>query len=444
MIDIKEINKLAIPAILYNITEPLLGLVDTAVIGQMEGDVTSAQAGIGLAAGIISTLVWGLAQIRTAVSAIISQYLGRNNIETIKSLVPQSIIFSAIVGVLFWIITAYLFIPIADLLFISKSNDVLNSANEYYQIRAIGLPFSLMIAGLFGVFRGYQNTSLAMYAALIGGATNILLDLYFVKILNMGIAGVAWASVIAQAVITIVCIVFMHKKTPFRIIPTKKLNPEFKNMLIIAGNMLLRTLALNAAFIVALRYASKYGEASLAAYSIGIQIWLFSSFFIDGYSTAGNAMAGKYLGENNQVKLKALVIKLLRINVIVAVGLGLVYTLLSRNIGLWFNNDKEVLLIFNSFLWIVILAQPLNSIAFTMDGIFKGMGRAKLLRNTLIIGSFFIFMPTLFLFDYLGWEIISIWMAFVLWMAFRGGTLVFWFFKEHKSLRHNTVAKISE
>jgi putative MATE family efflux protein len=430
LIDIKEINKLALPAILYNITEPLLGLVDTAVIGQMEGDVTTAQAGIGLAAGIISTLVWGLAQIRTAVSAIISQYLGRNNIDAIKSLVPQSIVFSAMVGVLFWIITAYFFIPIADFLFINKSSDVLNSANEYYQIRAIGLPFSLMIAGLFGVFRGYQNTSLAMYAALIGGAVNIVLDLYFVKVLDMGIAGVAWASVIAQLVITIVCILFMHSKTPFRIVPERKLNPEFQNMLGIAGNMLLRTLALNAAFIIALRYASKYGDATLAAYSIGIQIWLFSSFFIDGYSTAGNAMAGKFLGENNHEKLKALVLKLLRINVFVAIGLGLVYALLSRNIGLWFNEDKEVLVVFNSFLWIVILAQPLNSIAFTMDGIFKGMGKAKLLRNTLVVGSFGVFIPILFLTDYLNWGIMSVWTAFVAWMAFRGGTLLIWFFKK--------------
>ena len=293
MLDLKEINKLAIPAILYNITEPLIGLVDTAVIGQMEGDVTSAQAGIGLAAGLISTLVWGLAQIRTAVSALVSQYLGKNKLEQIASLISQSLIFSALVGILFWLVTAYYFIPIADFLFINKSPDILTDADVYYQIRAIGLPFSLLVAGLFGVFRGYQNTRLAMYAAFIGGGVNIILDLIFVKYYHLGIAGVAWASVISQFTMVIMCIYFLIKKTPFTIIPVWKLNPEFKNMLLISGNMLLRTLALNAAFIIALRYASKYGEVTLAAYAIGIQIWLFSSFFIDGYSTAGNAHGWK-------------------------------------------------------------------------------------------------------------------------------------------------------
>ena len=140
MLSLKEINKLAIPAILYNIVEPLLGLIDTAVVGQMNENVTISQAGIGLAAGVISTLVWGLAQIRTAVSAIVSQYLGGGDLEKIKSLIPQSLYFSAIVGFVFWIITAYFFIPIADVLFINKSVDVLNVSNEYYQIRAVGLP----------------------------------------------------------------------------------------------------------------------------------------------------------------------------------------------------------------------------------------------------------------------------------------------------------------
>jgi putative MATE family efflux protein len=430
LLDIKEINKLAIPAILYNITEPLIGLVDTAVIGQMEGDVTSAQAGIGLAAGIISTLVWGLAQIRTAVSALISQYLGKNKLDQIASLVPQSLIFSALVGVLFWLVTALYFIPIANFLFINKTPSILSDADVYYQIRAIGLPFSLLIAGLFGVFRGFQNTSLAMYAAFIGGGLNVILDVILVKYFHLGIAGVAWASVFSQFSMVLVCLYFLKKKTPFNFIPKRKINPEFKNMLLISGNMLLRTLALNAAFIIALRYASKYGEASLAAYAIGIQIWLFSSFFIDGYSTAGNAMAGKFLGQNDNGKLKALVLKLLKINVFVAVGLGVVYTAIYPFLGSWFSDDKEVLIVFNSFLWVVIIAQPLNSIAFTMDGIFKGMGKAKLLRNTLVIGSFLVFLPTLLLTDYFGWQIMSIWTAFIIWMAFRGGSLVYWFFRK--------------
>ena len=92
MLNKKEINSLAIPAILYNITEPLIGLVDTAIIGRIGEDSTIAQGGVGLAAGLIATLVWGFAQMRTSLSAIISRQFGANKIEIIKSLVPQTLL----------------------------------------------------------------------------------------------------------------------------------------------------------------------------------------------------------------------------------------------------------------------------------------------------------------------------------------------------------------
>ncbi|MCB9187732.1 MAG: MATE family efflux transporter [Flavobacteriales bacterium] len=427
MSTLKEINKLALPAILYNIAEPLLGLVDTAVIGQMPNDTVAAQAGIGLAAGLVSTLVWGLAQIRTAVSSLVSQYLGKNQLDQIKSLVPQSLYFSLLVGILFWAITAPFFLPIANFMFQEDSKSVLGFADEYYQIRSLGLPLSLLIAGFFGVFRGYQNTSFAMYAALIGGGVNVILDLAFVHgwyfIPAMGVQGVALASVISQLVMVLTCYYFLQKKTPFEARITFPIHFEFKNMLMIAGNMLIRTLALNLAFLLALRYASQYGKETLAAYSIGIQIWLFSSFFIDGYSNAGNALSGKLIGSGDKIALKNMVNRLLKINLLVAGILSLCYLLVYNVIGLWFNDSMLVNSHLQSFFWIIILAQPLNSVAFTMDGVYKGMGKAKLLRNTLLIGTFGLFIPTLILSDHFGLEIFSVWLAFVIWMSFRGGSL---------------------
>lgn len=403
----------------------------------MPENTVEAQAGIGLAAGLISTLVWGLAQIRTAVSSLISQYLGKNAIDRIKELVPQSLYFSFLVGIVFWIITAFYFMPLAQFLFQEDSPLALGYANEYYQIRAIGLPFSLLIAGFFGIFRGYQNTSYAMYAAFLGAAVNILLDLLLVNgfgpIPAMGVQGVAIASVLSQFAMVLLCLYFLIKRTPFDIKLKLPLNHEFKNMLLISGNMLIRTLALNLAFLLALRYASKYGTDTLAAYSIGIQIWLFSSFFIDGYSNAGNAISGKLLGQENYSALKDLVRRLLFINIIVAAILSLFYTIFYFKIGSWFNDSDSVHQILESFFWIVIIAQPLNSIAFTMDGIFKGMGKAKLLRNVLLIGTLGLFIPILIVTDHYGWKIFSVWTAFIFWMAFRGTTLTINFFGRMKT-----------
>lgn len=433
-LDIKEINKLAIPAILYNITEPLIGLADTAIIGQMPNEATIAQGGVGLAVGLISTLVWGLAQIRTAVSALVSQYLGKDKLTEIKTLVPQALAFSIMLGLFFWWVTDGFYNEISNFLFTENDPKTQFYSQQYYHIRSMGLPLSLFIAGVFGVFRGYQNTSWAMVISFVGGSLNIVLDLMLVNgvgeiIPAYGVEGAAYASLAAQAVMSYMCGWYLIKRTPFSLKLSFKLNPEFWNMFKVAVNMLVRTLALNVTFLLALRYASGYGENELAAYAIGINIWLFSSFFIDGYSNAGNAIAGKLLGEKDYEKLNWLGWKLMRINIKIAIGLSIFYMVCYPFMAYLFNEDPEVQRIFNGFFWIIILSQPINSIAFSFDGIFKGLGEAKFLRNVLLYGTFLIFIPILVFADSIGFDIYSIWMAFVAWMLWRAISLVLRFKK---------------
>ncbi len=425
----KDINRLAIPAILFSITEPLIGLTDMAIIGSIPEHATEAQGGVGLAAGLISTLLWGLAQVRTAVSAIVSKYLGMDKLTEVRSLVPQALAFVLMLGVVAWLLTDSFYPEISGFLFSDDNALTRQFSFDYYHIRSIGLPLSLFIAGVFGVFRGYQNTSWAMVISLIGGGLNILLDLLMVNgvgelIPAMGVEGAAWASVISQLVMAILCVHFMITKTPFPIKLSFNLNPEFLNMLKITWNMFIRTLALNIAFILGLRFASGYGDAQLTAYSIGINIWLFSSYFIDGYSNAGNAIAGKLLGKKDNQQLRWLGWKLMKINVRIAIALGIVYTLSYPVMGAFFNEDPEVQRVFNTFFWMVILSQPINSIAYSFDGIFKGLGEAAFLRNVLLIGTFLIFTPVVYIMDSVGLGIHSVWIAFMAWMLWRASSLV--------------------
>jgi len=432
-ISIADINKLAIPAILYNITEPLLGLVDLAIIGKIAENSTEAQGGVGLAVGLISTLVWGLAQVRTAISSQVGKFLGMKQLSKIKSLVPQSLYLSLFLGVFFWILTVLFYQPISAFLFHNTNSLTLDFSLDYYKIRAIGLPISLFIAGVFGVFRGYQNTSWAMTISLVGGLANLLLDLVLVHgyadmIPAMGVKGAAYASLIAQGIMFLMSIYYLIKKTPFNLNPTLKFNPELKTTLKLTVNMLIRTLALNATFILALRFANNYGKDALSAYAVGINIWLFSSFFIDGYSNAGNAIAGKLLGEKDIDKLAHLGKFLIQINFFVALGLSFVYFLTTNLItDIYFNDTTAPL--FLSFFWIIIIAQPINSIAYSLDGIFKGLGEAKTLRNILLSGTFLIFIPLIFLFDYFNFNLLGIWFSFLAWMTWRAGSLFILFRK---------------
>ena len=432
MISIKEINKLAIPAILFNITEPLIGLADTALIGQIDYQATLAQGGVGLSSGLIATLIWGLAQMRTSLSAIVSRHFGSDHLDKIKSLIPQTFLMTLILGSIIGALLIFYFDVVAIFLFGDIEEYTFNYAKDYFKIRAIGLPISLLIALFFGVFRGFQNTSWAMYISLIGGVINIFLDVILIhgfgdRLKPMGVEGAAWASLTAQAVMLVLCIVFYLSKTPFGLALNPKISPYFREMITIFLNMFIRTLVLNIVFIMANRYANHYGEEELAAYTIGYNIWIFTSFFIDGYSNAGNALAGKFLGENSSDKLQYLGKKLMWINIRISFLLMIIYTMSYAYVGNIFNSDETVLNHFNYTFWVIIIAQPFNSIAFTFDGIFKGMGRAKELRNTLIQATFLIFIPTLYLSNLINESLLSIWISLSLWMVYRGGSLLYKF-----------------
>ena len=428
MLDIKEIRSLAIPAIIYNITEPLIGLADTAIIGQIDQEATIAQGAVGLAAGLIATLIWGFAQMRTSLSAIVSRQFGSNQINRIKSLIPQTIILTFLTGVLISFVFGVYFKDISKFLFGNMEAATFQYSKQYFTIRCYGLPLGLAVALFFGIYRGLQNTYWAMYVSIIGGVSNILLDYILVLGIDdvidpMGVKGAAWASVISQIIMTSICILIYLQKTPFNFLLNKKLNPYFKEMLFIFINMFIRTMVLNFVFIISNRFANSYGNNSLAAYTIGYNIWIFSAFFIDGYSNAGNALAGKYIGEKNNEKLKSLGSKLIKINIKISFLLMIFYTLLYPFIGEFFNSNKLVIESFESFFWIVIIAQPLNSIAFTFDGIFKGLGKAVDLRNTLIIGTFLFFIPSVYILDFIYPNLISIWVALSVWMLYRGLSL---------------------
>jgi len=428
MLDIKEIRSLAIPAIIYNITEPLIGLADTAIIGQIDQEATIAQGAVGLAAGLIATLIWGFAQMRTSLSAIVSRQFGSNQINRIKSLIPQTIILTFLTGVLISFVFGVYFKDISKFLFGNMEAATFQYSKQYFTIRCYGLPLGLAVALFFGIYRGLQNTYWAMYVSIVGGVSNILLDYILVFGIDdvidpMGVKGAAWASVISQIIMTSICILIYLQKTPFNFLLNKKLNPYFKEMLFIFINMFIRTMVLNFVFIISNRFANSYGNNSLAAYTIGYNIWIFSAFFIDGYSNAGNALAGKYIGEKNNEKLKSLGSKLIKINIKISFLLMIFYTLLYPFIGEFFNSNKLVIESFESFFWIVIIAQPLNSIAFTFDGIFKGLGKAVDLRNTLIIGTFLFFIPSVYILDFIYPNLISIWVALSVWMLYRGLSL---------------------
>jgi putative MATE family efflux protein len=431
-ISFRQINKLAIPAIISGIAEPLLSITDTAIVGNIQVNPTEALAAVGIAGSFISAIIWILAQTRSAISAVIAQYFGANNLKEIQQLPAQIILINVILSLLIYALTVFFVENIFELY--NASGLILEKSVSYYKIRAFGLPFTLFVFSVFGVFRGLQNTFWPMVISITGASLNIVLDFILVFgiedfIPAFEVEGAAWASVIAQGVMSLLALVLLLKKTPFSLKLKLPFHPEIKRLLSLSLNLIIRAISLNIALYMANAYATKYGANYIAAQTIAFQIWLFFAFFIDGYASAGNIMSGKFLGQKEYTKIWKLSSQLNRYTFFISLVLGMTCFMFYESIGMLFSKEKEVLSLFNSIFWIVLIMQPINAVAFVFDGIFKGLAEAVLLRNTLLASTFLGFIPVLLLGDYFDLKLYAIWIAFFVWMLMRGGILLIIFKK---------------
>ncbi|MFY0631959.1 MAG: MATE family efflux transporter [Flavobacteriaceae bacterium] len=422
-ISFKRINTIAIPALIAGIAEPLISITDTAIIGNIDFNAKESLGAVAIVGSFLSMLTWVFAQIRSVVSSIISQYLGAKKLDEVKTLPAQAVLIVVSISILIIALTY----PFAEYIFkmYGAKNTILTYAVDYYEIRIFGLPFTLFVFAVFGTFRGLQNTYYPMIVALMGAGLNIILDWILVYgiegfIPAMNIKGAAYASVTSQIVMAIAAIYLLLKKTSISLKIVFPFNKEIPRLIKMVFDLFLRAASLNTALIFAVYTATSYGADALAAYGIGIQLWLFGAFFIDGYSSAGNILSGRLLGAKEYDTLLKLGNRLIKYGLLTGVFLASVGFLFYNSIGEIFIKDQAVLDRFYEVFWIILIIQPLCSITFIYDGMFKGMGFTAFLRNLLIFATFIVFIPSLLLFDHLDLRLRGVWYTFILWIAARG------------------------
>ena len=429
-IHFKNINKLAIPALIAGIAEPLLSITDTAIIGNMESNATESLAAVGIVGAFISMLVWVFGQVRSAISSIISQYVGAHKLEEVNDLPVQA---TAIVLLGSFLVLAISY-PFATQIFefYNATGMILDSAVMYFKIRIFGFPFSLFVFAIFGTFRGLQNTYYPMLIAITGALLNIVLDIVLVYgiegiIAPMHIEGAAYASVLSQIVMAGIAASLLVKKTSISLKVQLPFNKEIKRMLGMISNLFIRTIALNVALYFGTSYATSYGKEYIAAYTIGLNIWFLGAFMIDGYSSAGNILSGKLLGAKDYQTLLKLSRKLTKYGFVIGGCLTIFGGLFYESIGTVFTKDPVVLEKFYASFWIILAMQPLCAITFIFDGMYKGMGEMKILRNLLLLSTGVVFIPVLLVFDAFDYKLHAIWIAFTCWVVVRGFPLILLF-----------------
>ncbi|CAN0354050.1 unnamed protein product, partial [Scytosiphon promiscuus] len=238
-INFKTINNLAIPATIAGIAEPILSITDTAIVGNIPQDGMESLAAAGIVGSVLSMLIWILGQTRSAISAIISQYLGADKLERVKTLPAQAIFLNIVLSIVILLSTVFVVEEIFVLL--NASGKILELCISYYSIRVWGFPLTLFVFAVMGIFRGLQNTYYPMLIAITGAVLNIILDFILVYgvegiISPMYLEGAAWASLIAQGIMAVMAFVLLVTKTNIRLRLEFPLHPALGRLVVMSLN----------------------------------------------------------------------------------------------------------------------------------------------------------------------------------------------------------------
>ena len=407
----REILNLAVPSMFALMAEPLMGIMDTMLIGNYGTNELAATAGIS---AILSMSLWLFNFLSTGTTAKIAFLFGSKNHKSIGSYISSVIIISLIIGFLLSII--YFFFDMAVIGAYGFQAEVYPLAKEYLNIRLIGLPFTMLLYSGIGFYRGLQNAVTPMITAILSNAINLILDIILIYgvegiIPEMGIAGAAWATVAAQ-IFGVGYLLFdvLHKKLN-RIYPLnfRTKFKDFTQLFTTSRHLFFRTLFLLLGFLTAGSVAARMGNTILAGHEISMKLWLLGSFTIDAFAVAGQSLIGKYLGEHaSDKKLGRLIRNLLSWGVSLGFIFAVTYWCFSDTIIAFFTNDSIVVAAVGQIFFLLVIFQPASAVTFVLDGILIGMDKTRFMMQMMLIATL-IFISTSITSYYLDWGLTGIW-----------------------------------
>ncbi len=419
--------RIAVPIILANVTVPLPGIVDTAVMGQLPDPAYIGAVAIG--AVIFSFVVWGLGFLRMSTSGFTAQAFGAGERVEIRSALFRPVILALLLGGLVVLFQA----PLGALAFwaMAGSAEVESLASVYFNIRIWASPATLLNIVFIGWLLGLQRAGLTMVLQILLNSVNVALDLLFVLGLGWGVEGVALATVLAEIVTLlagIILIVRVLKKeaTPRAGRPyfdwPRILDPEkLVRMLRVNFDIFLRTFCLLFAFAIFTSEGGRMGDLTLAANAVLLQFFAFSAFALDGFAHAAEVLVGAELGAKNRGNFRAAVKATAFWANILAGAITLIYFLFGRDIIALLSTSEDVRTTAGSFLFWAAMQPLLGVWAFLFDGIFIGTTRSAALRNAMLV-SIALYLAALWLLvPLLGNH--GLWLAMSLFMVFRSVTL---------------------
>jgi MATE family multidrug resistance protein len=423
----KTIIAIALPAILANSSAPLVGLVDTWAIGHLEDP--AYLAAIGLGSVIFNFIFWAFGFLRMGTTGIIAQANGRNDNGMLISGIWRSIALALGLGaVLLLLQDLILYLSIKAL---APPETVLRLTEDYFYIRIWAAPASLLVYAVSGVLFGLARTGLVLIQQLVLNLTNAILNVIFVVLLGLGVAGVAWGTLIAQWLAALIGIFLLLQIIGFQ--PLLRglkdsrtwLMSGISKLIAINGYIFVRTILLMTALSIVMRVAGSLGEVEMAASHVVMQYMLLMSLGLDGFAHATEALAGSAWGEG-----KARVFhRWVRLTGIWALAASVAYAL-----GFWLAGNNLTALLTDlpevrqavADLMPIVIALPVIAVAcYQFDGVYIAATAGAAMMVTMAIA----FTIYIFLLNPMSvrWGLEGLWAAVLIFMAARGVAQAIWY-----------------
>jgi MATE family multidrug resistance protein len=410
---------------LSNVSVPLVGIVDTAVVGHLP-DATFIGA-VALGAVVFSFLYWGFGFLRMGTTGLVAQDVGARDFDELRATLARALLLAGVLGLAILVVRN----PVSELAFwaLEGGATVEGFAKQYYAVRVFGAPAALVNYVVLGFAIGVQNTRVALALMLLLNITNVVLDVLFVIGFGWGVEGVAAASLISEYTAAIFGLLLIRRILSqlgghwqsYRLFDRSRL----KTLLSVNLNIFVRTLCLIFAFFHFTSIGAKLGDIILAANAVLMHFFTFMAYSLDGFAHAVEALAGAAYGARDRRAFLSVVRASTVCAVLVAVVYCVVYAGFGSSMVALITGIAEVRATAGEFLPWLVLAPVISVWSFQLDGIFIGTTRTVAMRNAMILSlaAFLIAIPLLLP----RWENHGLWAALMVLMVTRAITLGVWY-----------------
>ncbi|GKQ38661.1 MATE family efflux transporter [Streptomyces sp. A012304] len=413
----REIVALAVPAFGALVAEPLFVMVDSAIVGHLG---TAQLAGLGVASALLMTAVSVFVFLAYATTAAVARRVGAGDLPAAIRQGMDGIWLALLLGAA--VIAVVLPTAPALVELFGASDTAAPYATTYLRISALGIPAMLVVLAATGVLRGLHDTRTPLYVAVAGFVANAALNMGLVYGADLGIAGSAWGTVIAQCGMAGAYLAVVIRGARRH---GASLRPDAAGIRASAQAgvpLLVRTLSLRAAMMIATAVAARLGDADIAAHQIILSLWTLLAFALDAIAIAGQAIIGRYLGADDAQGARDVCRRMVEWGIAVGILLGLLVVLTRPLFLPLFTGDSAVKDAALPALLVVALCQPISGIVFVLDGVLMGAGDGPYLAWAMVL-TLAVFTPVALLIPALGGGLTAVWAAMALMMMVRMLTL---------------------